>query len=73
MTLTDNRTDVAGNKSLFYLYFILAMNRDIYATLPDDLRAVIDANSGAETLAWVGRAHDNGDTKGRDLMATAGT
>ena len=47
--LTNSHTDVAGNKSLYNLYFIWAMNRDSYAALPDDLRAVIDANSGAET------------------------
>ena len=70
--LTDSHTDVAGNKSLYNLYFIWAMNRDSYAALPDDLRAVIDANSGAETSAWAGRAHDTGDTEGRDLMAAAG-
>ena len=70
--LTDSHTDVAGNKSLYNLYFIWAMNRDSYAALPDDLRAVIDANSGAETSAWAGRAHDIGDTEGRELMAASG-
>lgn len=48
------------------------MNRDSYAGLQDDLRAVIDANSGAETSAWAGRAHDIGDTEGLDLMAASG-
>ncbi len=44
--LTDSHTDVAGDKSLYNLYFIWAMNKDKYESLPDDLKAVIDANSG---------------------------
>ncbi|NRB35762.1 MAG: TRAP transporter substrate-binding protein [Rhodobacteraceae bacterium] len=70
--LTDSHTDVAGDRSLYNLFFIWAMNRDSYDSLPDDLRAVIDANSGAETSAWAGRAHDIGDREGRALMAASG-
>lgn len=70
--LTDSHTDVAGDKSLYNLYFIWAMNKDSYNALPDDLKAVIDANSGLETSAMAGRAHDTGDRVGRDLMADAG-
>ncbi|MFW2587874.1 TRAP transporter substrate-binding protein [Sagittula sp. SSi028] len=70
--LTDSHTDVAGDDALYNLFFIWAMNKDIYESLPDDLRAVIDANSGLETSAWAGRAHDTGDTWGKDLMAEAG-
>lgn len=70
--LTDSHTDVAGDKSLYNLYFIWAMNKDSYNALPDDLKAVIDANSGLETSAMAGRAHDTGDRVGRNLMADAG-
>lgn len=70
--LTDSHTDVAGDKSLYNLYFIWAMNKDRYAALPDDLKAVIDANSGAEPSAMAGRAHDLGDTDGRAMMQDAG-
>ena len=44
--LTDSHTDVAGDQSLYNLFFIWAMNKDSYNALPDDLKAVIDANSG---------------------------
>jgi TRAP-type C4-dicarboxylate transport system substrate-binding protein len=37
------------------------MNPDVYNGLPDDLRAVIDANSGLMASAWAGRAMDEGD------------
>lgn len=70
--LTDSHSDVAGEKSLYNLYFIWAMNKQVYEGLPEDLRAVIDANSGFETSAWAGRAHDIGDATGKELMAEAG-
>ncbi len=70
--LTDSHTDVAGDYSLYNLYFIWAMNRDVYEGLPEDLRAVIDANSGMMASAWAGRAHDQGDIAGREAMAAAG-
>jgi len=70
--LTDSHTDVAGDRSLYNLYFIWAMNREAYESLPDDLRAVIDANSGLETSAWAGRAHDTGDADGMMAMEDAG-
>ena len=70
--LTDSHTDVAGDRALYNLYFIWAMNKDVYEGLPDDLRAVIDANSGMMASRWAGRAHDTGDVVGRDLMAADG-
>ncbi|MCT4558344.1 MAG: TRAP transporter substrate-binding protein [Pelagimonas sp.] len=70
--LTDSHTDVAGDNSLYNLYFIWAMNKDVYESLPDDLRAVIDANSGLETSGWAGRAHDIGDADGKAKMQASG-
>ncbi|SFR01776.1 TRAP transporter substrate-binding protein [Poseidonocella sedimentorum] len=70
--LTDSHTDVAGERSLYNLYFVWVMNKARYEGLPDDLRAVIDANSGLETSAWAGRAHDTGDEDGFNAMKAAG-
>ena len=70
--LTDSHTDVAGGDALYNLFFIWAMNKDSYARLPDDLKAVIDANSGMFASAWAGRAHDIGDTEGRAAMVASG-
>lgn len=70
--LTESHTDVAGDHSLYNLYFLWAMNRDSYESLPPDLRAVIDANSGLMASAWAGRAHDIGDAAGRLAMEEAG-
>ncbi|MEL7211492.1 MAG: TRAP transporter substrate-binding protein [Pseudomonadota bacterium] len=70
--LTDSHTDVAGEKSLYNLYFIWAMNKAKYESLPDDLKAVIDANSGFAAAAMAGAAHDTGDKVGRQAMADDG-
>lgn len=70
--LTDSHTDIAGDQSLYNLFFIWAMNKDKYESLPDDLKAVIDANSGMETSAWAGRAHDIGDNEGKEVIAASG-
>lgn len=70
--LTDSHTDVAGDRALYNLYFIWAMKKDVYEGMPDDLRAIIDANSGMIASQWAGRAHDTGDVVGRDVMAADG-
>ena len=70
--LTDSHTDVAGDRALYNLFFVWAMNKGAYDALPEDLQAVIDANSGAMAAAWAGRAHDTGDAVGRDVMDEAG-
>ncbi|MBF9045809.1 C4-dicarboxylate ABC transporter [Rhodobacterales bacterium LSUCC0031] len=70
--LIDSHTDVAGDQSLYNLYFLWAMNRGVYEALAPDLRAVIDANSGMMASAWAGRAHDTGDAEGRIAMEDAG-
>jgi TRAP-type C4-dicarboxylate transport system substrate-binding protein len=70
--LTDSHTDVAGDRALYNLYFIWAMNKAKYESLPDDLKAVIDANSGRMTSAMAGKAHDTGDVDGRAVMAADG-
>lgn len=66
--LTDVQVEVPGDKSLYNLYFLWAMNKAKYESLPEDLRAVIDANSGAMAAAWAGRAHDHGDALGKEKM-----
>jgi TRAP-type C4-dicarboxylate transport system substrate-binding protein len=70
--LADSHTDVAGDASLYNLYFIWAMNKQVYDGLPNDLKAVIDANSGAMASAWAGRAHDTGDADGKAAMIASG-
>lgn len=70
--LTDSHTELAGDRALYNTFFIWGMNKASYAALPDDLKAVIDANSGAEASAWAGRAMDQGDVIGKNLVAEHG-
>lgn len=44
-----------GKGRLSNTTFLFGMNPQKYESLPDDLKAVIDANSGLETSAWAGR------------------
>ena len=70
--LTDSSTEVGGDRALYNTYFIWAMNKDSYNALPDDLKAIIDANSGIETSAWAGRAMDEGDDVGEKVVRDNG-
>jgi TRAP-type C4-dicarboxylate transport system substrate-binding protein len=45
--LVRHHTDIPGSPTLYTTTFILAMNPARYAGLPAELRAVLDANSGA--------------------------
>ena len=48
------------------------MNKDSYNRLPDDLKAVIDANSGLETSRAFGRVMDEGDKVGLKIAEDLG-
>lgn len=67
--LADSHSEVSGDEAMYNTFFIWAMNKDSYNNLPDDLKAVIDANSGVEASAWAGRAMDEGDAKMKDLVS----
>lgn len=54
--VTKFHTEVAeGAPQMSNTVFILGMNQAKYDSLPADLKKVIDANSGAEMSAWVGK------------------
>ncbi|OGK99959.1 MAG: C4-dicarboxylate ABC transporter [Candidatus Rokubacteria bacterium RIFCSPHIGHO2_12_FULL_73_22] len=62
--LVNTHTSFSGNRSLYVSIFVFAMNKAKYASLPPDLKQVIDANSGPSTSQWVGRVMDQGDAPG---------
>jgi TRAP-type transport system periplasmic protein len=57
--------------AIYTSVFILAMNRERYDSLPADLKAVIDANSGLELSALAGRAFADSDAIGRKRIAAS--
>ena len=58
--------------SLYTTFFTIAMNKAKYESLPDDLKKVIDANSGAELSAQIGRAWDESAPAARKLAQERG-
>jgi TRAP-type C4-dicarboxylate transport system substrate-binding protein len=52
--------------------FMVAMNKDVYEGLPDDLKAVIDANSGSNYAAEVGALWEGFEENGIAALETAG-
>ncbi len=62
--LVDAHTEFTGPSSLYAAFFVFAMNKDSYDALPDDLKAVIDANSGQDVSAAIGKVMDAADAAG---------
>lgn len=67
--LADSHTQIGGDRALYNTFFIWGMNKAKYDSLPDDLKAVIDNNSGLEVSGLAGAAMDRGDESGEKLVA----
>jgi TRAP-type C4-dicarboxylate transport system substrate-binding protein len=69
--LVENHTEFEG-AALYTLTFVLAMNKEKYASLPDDLKAVIDANSGVELSVFAGGTQADADLPARQIAEDLG-
>lgn len=69
--LVDYHTEFTG-PMLYTVTFVLAMNKDVYAGLPADLQAVIDANSGLEFSVFAGNTMVEMDAPAREIAVDAG-
>lgn len=69
--LVHNHTEFSG-AALYTLTFVLAMNKDKYESLPDDLKKVIDDNSGLEFSVFAGGTQADSDGPARQLAVDAG-
>lgn len=58
--LVSNHTELSGDRALYTATFILAMNWDAYEGMPEDLRAILDEQTGKML-----------STKGGEVMAAA--
>lgn len=67
--LAENHTEVGG---LYSLAFIVTMNTDVYNSLDDELKAVIDKNSGAAWSQIAAQVFDDLDSKGLEEAKAAG-
>lgn len=70
--LAPNHTSFSGKNGLYTATFLFAMNKDSYSALPDDLKKVIDKNSGRELARQFGKVMDEGDTRGKAIAEKAG-
>jgi TRAP-type C4-dicarboxylate transport system substrate-binding protein len=70
--LVQNHTGFSGDRGLYTATFVFAMNQASYDRLPDDLKKVIDDNSGVEAAAAAGRAMDAVDVIGEKKARDAG-
>jgi TRAP-type C4-dicarboxylate transport system substrate-binding protein len=61
-------TDRSYN-ALYTTVFVVPMNRAKYDSLPPDLKAVIDKNSGREFSAFLGRTQSGHDAVGKKIFA----
>ncbi|WP_296762137.1 TRAP transporter substrate-binding protein [Sediminimonas sp.] len=61
-----------GDEALYTTAFIFAMNKDKYEALPDDLKAVIDENSGADFSAFAGKTQAASDQPGYEAAKEMG-
>ena len=70
--LVKNHTGFSGRHGLYTQTFGFTMNLDRYNGLADDLKAIIDQNTGVEVARAFGKAMDMGDAAGLKIAQDAG-
>jgi TRAP-type transport system periplasmic protein len=65
-------TEFAGHRGFYTAVFLLAMSKEAYGSLDEDLRKVLDAHSGAALSAELGRMWDDIEEIGREDFAAGG-
>lgn len=69
--LVENHTEFEG-EMLYTVTFVLAMHQPTYDALPDDLKEVIDSNSGLEFSIFAGGTQQDYDAPGRQMAEEMG-
>lgn len=69
--LVENHTEFEG-RALYTLTFVLAMNKAKYDSLPDDLKAAVDKNSGLEFSVFAGGTQADSDGPARQVAEDLG-
>lgn len=68
LTKFASETD-KNSPALYTTVFVVPMNKAKYESLPADLKAVIDKNSGREFSAFLGSTQEGNDAPGRKIFA----
>lgn len=69
--LVGNHTEFEG-PALYNVTFVLAMNKGVYDGLPDDLKAVIDKDSGLDFSIFAGGTQADSDGPSRQVAVDRG-
>lgn len=69
--LVENHTEFEG-PALYNLTFVLAMNKGVYDGLPDDLKVIMDENSGLDFSIFAGGTQSDSDGPSRQAAVDAG-
>lgn len=63
--LVGNHTEFGGDRALYTAVFVLAMNWDAYDAMPEDLKAILDAETGKALSQTAAQAMLDADAGGR--------
>ncbi len=69
--LVENHTEFTG-PMMYTVTFVLVMNKDKYNALPDDLKKVVDENSGMSFSTFAAEVQQGADGPSRDLAVEKG-
>ena len=70
--LVGNHTEFSGDEALYTAAIVLVMNKEKYEALPDDLKAIIDQESGEKLSAFAAQVMWDMDPGARKIAADAG-
>lgn len=70
--LVTHHTEFTGDEALYTATIVLVMNKDRYESLPDDVRAAIDAESGQTLSKFAAQVMYDFDKPGRDIAVKNG-
>jgi TRAP-type C4-dicarboxylate transport system substrate-binding protein len=70
--LAKNHLEFGGKESLYTATIIMVMNKAKYESLPEDVRAAIDAESGMKLAEFAAQVMYDYDKPGRDIAVAAG-
>jgi TRAP-type C4-dicarboxylate transport system substrate-binding protein len=70
--LVGNHSELKGPQALYTATLVLVMNKARYNNLPDDLKVILDAESGARLSGFGGRVQYAADGAARKIAQDAG-
>ena len=70
--LVGHHTEFSGDASLYTAAIVLVMNKAKYEALPDDVRAILDAESGEKLSAFASQVMWDMDAPARQIAVDAG-